>query len=145
MVKISHKKVVSYTAAQMYKLVNHVDCYAEFLPWCTGSDILSCNDELMTARLTIKKGHFSQAFVTKNVLVPNQSIVMHLEQGHFKHLEGRWLFVSTENGQCEVCFELAFDLKNKLLSLMLNPIFESIADTMIDAFLKRAKEIYGEN
>ena len=145
MVRISHKKIVPFTAAQMYKLVNQVDQYAEFLPWCTASEILACSDELMTAKLTIKKGHFSQAFVTKNTLVPNQSIVMHLEQGHFQHLEGRWVFVPLADGTCEVCFELDFHLKSKLLSLVLDPIFHGIANTMIDAFLTRAKELYSEH
>lgn len=140
---IEHSAYLDFSAEQMYCLANDVANYPEFLPWCSATHVLEENDSSMTASITVKKGFVEQTFTTDNLLVENQSILMKLRKGPFKTMMGEWQFVALGEGASKVCFQLKFEFDSRLLSMTLGPVFTKIADTMIEAFVERAKQVYG--
>tara|TARA_R110002111_G_scaffold229599_1_gene290887 strand:- start:782 stop:1186 length:405 start_codon:yes stop_codon:yes gene_type:complete len=133
-----------YTPEQMYNLVNDVEAYPHFLPWCRGSEIISQTDDEICASLDLAKGGIHHVFSTRNRLVHGKSIDIALIDGPFKHLEGHWQFAMIGDNQgCRVQLDMDFEFSNKLISLALGPIFTQISGSLVDAFCKRAREIYG--
>lgn len=145
MSKIKHQAVVAYSSQQMYDLVNDVAAYPQFLPWCAASEILSQTSNEMTATITIKKGIVEQTFTTKNDLVTSQSIIMNLINGPFRFMRGEWKFDKLTATECTISFSLEYEFNNRLLAFTLESIFSNIANTMIDAFEKRAAQVYGSH
>ncbi|HEX2668989.1 MAG TPA: type II toxin-antitoxin system RatA family toxin [Gammaproteobacteria bacterium] len=141
--KVHKNALVPYSAADMYALVNDVPSYPEFLPWCRGAEVLEQSPTLMRARLDLARGRFSKSFTTRNLLVPGQGITMTLEDGPFKHLEGRWRFsdLGPEGSKVELDMEFQFD--STLLDLVAGPVFEDICNSLVDAFIRRATELHG--
>lgn len=126
----------------MYTLVNDVDAYPEFLPWCAGSQTLEQGSDFYVARVDIKKGPISQHFTTRNQLTDAQSIEMSLVDGPFKALNGRWDFKEIGDLGCRVSFTIDFAFSNFLLEKTLSPLFNEICARMVDAFVARAKQVY---
>ena len=145
MTKIKRHAIVEFSAQQIYALVNDVTAYPEFLPWCANSKILQQTDHKMEATLEVQKGKFRQAFTTENKLDKPNSIIMQLKNGPFKELRGEWHFIFLHENACRVTFELDFAFNNKILALILDPLFKQMANTMITAFSERAEDVYGEN
>ena len=142
MKKIARTALLPYSAEKVYRLVNDVERYPEFLPWCGGSEVISESEYEMQAGVTISKAGIKQTFVTKNHLVPGQRIEMHLLDGPFKSLKGEWQFKALDQEACKIQFEVEFEV-NTLLGAAIGPLFEQIASTMVDSFCERAKQIYG--
>ncbi|WP_127471027.1 type II toxin-antitoxin system RatA family toxin [Thiomicrorhabdus aquaedulcis] len=142
MKKITRSALLPYSATQIYNLVNDVNAYPAFLPWCGGARVVSQNGLEMIAEVTIAKAGIKQTFRTRNHLVPPERIGMQLEQGPFKALTGEWTFKALDVDACKIFFEVEFEV-NSLLGLALGPIFEHIASTMVDSFCERAKHVYG--
>ena len=142
---IKRSALVNYSAAEMYELVNDVDSYAKFLPWCRSSAVLNESDTEMRATVEIAKGVLNKSFTTQNQLTKNSRIEMLLVDGPFRQLSGFWLFepLKTE-GACKVNLELNFEFDNNMMSIAAKPIFTQIANSLVDAFCKRATEVYGE-
>lgn len=134
---------VPYNAAEMYELVNHIEAYVEFIPWCTESKILSQDEDNIQASLTLCGAGFSKSFTTSNRLQKNKIIKISLVNGPFRHLEGFWAFEPTKKG-CKVHLNLAFEFTNHLLTFAFSPVFEKMAQSLIQAFSDRAKQIYGK-
>lgn len=143
MKKIVRSALLPYSANEVYKLVNDVASYPEFLPWCGGAEVISATEHSMRAGVIIAKAGIKQKFVTDNHLVPGRRIEMHLTDGPFKSLRGEWEFKPLDEDACKIQFEVEFEMNNGLLNLAIGPIFEQIASTMVDSFSKRAKQIYG--
>jgi ribosome-associated toxin RatA of RatAB toxin-antitoxin module len=144
MTTISRHSLVMYTPEQMYDLVNDIEAYPSFLPWCRGSKILSQSDDEMSASLDLAKGGLHHQFSTRNLLVPGQSIDISLIEGPFQHLEGHWKFVMIGDNQgCRMQLDMDFEFSNRLISMALGPIFTQVSGSLVDAFCKRAQEIYG--
>lgn len=143
MKKITRSALLPYSAKQMYDLVNDVEDYPQFLPWCGGAQIDEVTDSFMRAQVTIAKAGISQTFVTENHLTPNQRIEMKLLDGPFKYLHGEWRFKALDESACKILFEIEFEMKGGLLNMALGPIFEQIASTFVDSFVERAKQVYG--
>jgi len=145
MSSIKRSALVNYSPAEMYELVNDVASYASFLPWCRSSAVLNETDNEMQASVEIAKGVLNQTFTTRNRLTKNSRIDMALVDGPFSKLSGFWLFepLKTE-GACRVNLELEFEFDNAMMSLAAKPIFTQIANSLVDAFCKRATEVYGE-
>lgn len=141
---VKKSKIVSYTPAQMYALVNDVKRYPEFVPWCQRSELLSENEDEIRAKLHFSGGGFEKSFTTCNRLQKDKMIELRLVDGPFRHLEGFWRFDHTDNGGCNIILDLEFEFSNKLLSLAFGPFFHQVANSLVDAFTKRADEIYGE-
>jgi len=142
---IKRSALVNYSATEMYELVNDVGSYSKFLPWCRSSKVLSESDAEMRASVEIAKGVLNKTFTTQNTLTKNSRIDMALVEGPFTQLRGFWLFepLKTE-GACRVNLELEFEFDSAMMSLAAKPIFTQIANSLVDAFCKRAVEVYGE-
>jgi len=127
----------------MYTLVNDVDGYPQFLPGCTGSRILEQSPDSMIAAVDVSKAGISKTFTTRNTLFSNQRIDTQLVDGPFRKLAGGWIFTSLSPEACKVELNLDFEFTNKLIELAFGKIFKELAGSMVQAFTKRAKEVYG--
>ncbi|MCF6218541.1 MAG: type II toxin-antitoxin system RatA family toxin [Gammaproteobacteria bacterium] len=144
MASISRNALVSYSAAQMYQLVDDIEHYDQFLPWCSGTTVISRDEDEVRARISISKAGFNKSFATCNRLQRNKMIEMRLLEGPFKHLEGYWRFDVLADDACKVTLDLQFEFSSKIIGATFGPIFGQIASGMMDAFMKRAKQVYGK-
>jgi len=142
---IQRNALVHYSPAEMYSLVNNVADYSIFLPWCRSSEVKSETETEMLASVEIAKGVLNKTFTTQNKLEKNHRIELQLVDGPFKKLSGYWQFDSlkTENA-CKVNLDLEFEFDSAMMSIAAKPIFTQIASSLVDAFCKRAVEVYGE-
>lgn len=143
MPSVSRSALVPYSAQQMYDLVADVDRYREFLPWCSDSTVLSRDADEMRARIVIAKAGIERPFATVNRLQPGKMMEMRLLEGPFKQLEGFWRFQPLREDACKVSLDLDFEFSSKVISLAFGKIFTQIANTLVDAFVRRAEEVYG--
>jgi len=127
----------------MFELVNNIDDYSQFLNWCDSSSILNQSDDQITASVQINQGGLKQSFSTLNTLTPYKSIEMQLLDGPFDELFGEWRFETLGENASKVHLTLQFKFKSMLIDMALSPIFKSIANSQLDAFVARAKYIYG--
>ena len=146
--KTVHKSVlIWYSAEEMFALVTDVPNYPAFLPWCDQASVLADDEAGMTARVGIAFGGIKQSFTTRNTHVPGRQVQLHLVDGPFSKLEGQWDFspVGAEGERaCKVEFSLRYDFDNFALAALVGPVFGKIAGSLIDAFVKRASQVYGE-
>jgi len=126
----------------MFELVNNIDDYSQFLNWCDSSSILNQSDNQITASVQINQGGIKQSFSTLNTLTPYTSIEMQLLDGPFDELSGEWRFETHGENASKVHLTLQFKFKSMLIDMALSPIFKSIANSQLDAFVARAKYIY---
>lgn len=127
----------------MFDLVENIEAYPEFLPWCSGSRILSRKDDIVEAELMISKGGFKKSFATRNKLDYGGRITIALLNGPFSHLEGKWDFMPLREDASKISLDLEFEMSGKLASLAFGAVFNQICNTMVASFTERAKELYG--
>lgn len=139
---IQRSAIVSHTAEEMYLLVNAIEDYPLFIPWCHSAKVHSRNEDEIRATLCFEGGGFSKSFTTCNRLQPNKMVEIRLVNGPFKHLEGFWRFEEHDKSHCLVKLDLEFELANKLLGIAFGHVFNQVANTLVDAFSKRAAEVY---
>lgn len=137
--------LIWYSPEEMYRLVVDVASYPQFLPWCNKGRVVSLEENGMVAEIGISFGGIHQTFTTRNVHVPDQQVIIKLIKGPFSQLEGEWNFVSLGADQraCRVELVLSYGF-DSTLGRLVSPVFDKIASTMVDAFIKRAKQVYGE-
>lgn len=140
---VHRNALVMHSAAQMYALVNDIKSYPEFLPWCSAARIVSETSAEIVASLDVAKGGVKKTFTTRNELTTDQIIEMELVDGPFQRLAGCWRFKALNEEACKVELDLEFEFSGRLMALMLGPIFNEAANTMVAAFCKRADEVYG--
>ena len=134
-----------YSPAEMYALVNDVTAYPIFLPWCKSSKVISQSDTEMMASVEIAKGALNRTFTTKNTLQKNSRIEIALVDGPFKTLHGAWTFHPLKHDEaCKIELDLVFQFDSGLMSIAARPVFTQIANSLVDAFSKRAVQVYGE-
>ena len=126
----------------MYALVDDIDAYDVFLPWCSKSSVLKRETSSVDASLEIKYSKLHKSFTTRNLNTPYTSIEMQLLDGPFKHLHGKWLFTPLGQDGTKVELVLEFEFANKLMDMTVGPVFSHIANSLVDAFTKRAREVY---
>ena len=141
---IKRSAVVNYLPAEMYDLVNAIEDYPKFLPWCVASQVLSRNEDEVQASLTVSGMGLQKEFTTHNRLQKNKMIEIRLVNGPFKHLEGLWQFDLIDEKRCRVALDLEFEFAGKLLDFAFGPIFHQMGSSLVDAFHRRAREVYGE-
>jgi len=141
---ISRSALVPYSAAEMYALVNDVESYPQFLPWCRSSRVLSRNEDEVRATIELARGAIQKSFTTCNRLQKDKMIEIRLVEGPFHHLEGFWRFDALDEKASRVSLDLDFDFSSRILSLALGPVFGQIANTLVDSFQKRAVQVYGK-
>lgn len=146
--KTVHKSVlIWYSPNEMYRLVTDVGQYPQFLPWCDHAKVLEESLEGMTAEVGISFGGVRQTFTTRNTHVPDQQVGMELVNGPFSHLDGAWNFVSLGDGSqraCKVELTLNYGFESATLGALVGPVFDKIAASLVDAFVKRAQQVYGD-
>ncbi len=136
--------LVEYSSSQMFNLVNNIEKYPEFLPWCASAVILNRTDAHVDASLEIDFNGIKQSFSTRNNtrLRPNM-MEMTLVNGPFKHLFGRWEFINLAENACRVNFSITYAFSNRVLNNLIGPVFKRITSSLVDAFVKRANDLYG--
>jgi ribosome-associated toxin RatA of RatAB toxin-antitoxin module len=140
---IQRSALLPYPAQALFDLVNDVASYPDFLPWCSSSEVLEANETYMRASLEVAKAGLSQRFVTANTLEPGKSIQLNLVEGPFSQLNGHWEFKALGDKACKISLDLTFDYAGPLVRATLGPLFNQAANTMVDAFCQRAKQLYG--
>ncbi len=143
MTEISKTTVVPYTQKEMYVLVNDIESYPAFLPWCTAAKILTQEKKNLTARLSLELGKIKQSFVTENIMQNGSQIDIRLIEGPFTHLSGCWRFIQENEQCCRIHLYMSFEFKNKILKYTLGKVFYKIMDSLIESFAQRARKIYG--
>lgn len=132
-----------YSPQQMFALVNAINDYPQFLNWCSSASILNQSEDQITASVEINKGGLKQTFTTKNTLKASSLIEMELLDGPFNALSGQWRFEALGENSAKVALELQFSFKSKFMDIALSPVFTQIANSQLDAFVARAKQVYG--
>ena len=142
MASVSRSALVPYSAEQMYQLVNDIDCYPEFVPWCVNSTSELLSEKQKQATLYFARGAIKTHFTTRNDLYSGERIDMKLVDGPFKHLHGDWKFIDIEDHGSRVQLELEFELSNRMLKVALEAFFNQICDRLVSSFVERANEVY---
>lgn len=137
-----------YAPSEMYQLVTAVQDYPRFLPWCEKAEVLHSHDDGVTARLSLAYMGVRHAFTTRNQHVPDESVTVSLVDGPFSRLDGTWLFKplgrpGVEQTACRIEFDLRYAFSSRALESVVAPVFDRVADTFVDSFVRRAEEIHG--
>lgn len=144
---VAKSVLIWYSAPEMYALVIDVDQYPKFLPWCDRARVVAVDATGMTAEIGISFGGIRQTFSTRNEHVEDRQVAIKLVNGPFSRLDGVWNFVPIGDGTqraCRVELTLNYGFDNAALSKLVGPVFDKIASSMVDAFVKRAQQVYGE-
>ncbi len=142
MTTILKSQLVPYSTQQMFDLIDDVESYADFLPWCSCSEVISCEGDEMVARLELKKGRVKNSFTTRNYRENGEFIELNLVEGPFKELKGVWRFSKLDECACEVSIKLEYEYSNSMVKAVFGVIFNHASSTLVKAFVKRAGEIY---
>ncbi len=135
--------LLTFPVAGVYDLVGDIDRYAEFLPWCIRSEVLTRTDSEVVACLGVNIRGWRETLVTRNRLIANRAIVLELVEGPFRHFEGRWNFTPLGDDGCRVYLDLSFELASRLMGAFAAPYIDRIADKLVDAFATRARQTLG--
>jgi ribosome-associated toxin RatA of RatAB toxin-antitoxin module len=146
--KTVHKSVlIWYSPQEMYALVTDVAHYPDFLPWCDHTRVVEQDAHGMTAEVGISFGGIHQTFTTQNTHTEPSQVGMQLVKGPFSKLDGQWSFHPLGDGSqraCKVELSLNYGFDNATLGKLVGPVFDKIAASMVDAFVKRAQQVYGD-
>jgi ribosome-associated toxin RatA of RatAB toxin-antitoxin module len=140
---IARSALVPYTPHEMFALVADIPSYPGFLPWCGGARILSQDEDLVVASIDIAYHGVHKTFTTRNRLQRDKVLEVSLVEGPFKHLHGNWLFDAVGADASRVVFNLDFEVANRLMAMVISPVFTGIANQMVDSFVARARAVYG--
>ncbi len=142
MAKIERSALLLYSVEEMYALVNDIESYPDFLPWCQSAQVFEKADTSLDGKIEIKKGPIELSFTTHNQMKAPEYISMQLVQGHFKRLEGRWVFLPLAEKACKVSLMLDYEW-HKSIDFLVSSWVGSAAEAVIQSFSERAKVLYG--
>ncbi|OIQ77446.1 ribosome association toxin RatA [mine drainage metagenome] len=144
MPKVHKSVLIWYSPQEMYDLVTDVEAYPQFLPWCGGATVEAEEGDTVRATVVIDFKGIRQSFTTRNTNLPGREVQMRLVEGPFSDLQGRWVFNPLADGKaCKVEFLLDYRFSNFLVEKVIGPVFNHIASSFVDAFVHRAKAVYG--
>jgi len=143
MKRIARSAIVPHSAAQIYALVEDIESYPRFLPWCIGAEVRSRSPGATVATLTVGVSGIRQSFTTQNENRAPAAIDLKLVDGPFRHFAASWRFQPLGERACKVEFSMEFEFASRALATLLRPVFEHIADSMVNAFTRRADEVHG--
>ncbi|MDH4061150.1 MAG: type II toxin-antitoxin system RatA family toxin [Aquincola sp.] len=141
-----------YSPREMYELVVAVEHYPAFLPWCERAEVLGVAHDEVTARLTLAKGGVRHAFTTRNRHRDGEQVDVSLVDGPFSMLEGHWRFLpigraggaaDDDAKACRIEFDMRYAFANAALEAVVSPVFDRIANTLVDSFVQRAEQVHG--
>ncbi len=146
MKQVKKSVLLWYSPHEMYALVTGVADYPKFLPWCERAEVLEHTDSTMKARLHLGFSGIRHAFTTCNEHVADREVRLRLVDGPFSVLDGHWKFepLGAEPNACKIEFELRYAFSSRALEVVISPVFDRIANTFVDSFVKRAAQVYGE-
>jgi ribosome-associated toxin RatA of RatAB toxin-antitoxin module len=145
MKKVTRSAIVEHSAEQVYGLVEDIEAYPGFLPWCLAARVHERSAASTRATLTVGMPGLRQSFTTRNLNRPGQSIEMQLVDGPFRSFAGAWRFQPLSPRACRIDFSLRYEFSSRALARLLEPLFDNIASSMVDAFARRADERYGRD
>ena len=140
---VSRSALVPYSASEMYRLVEDVESYPDFLPWCSDVELHFREGNVVEATLELRRGGLSKRFRTRNTMQPESSMALELVGGPFKHLAGGWTFTQLGDAGSKVSLDLDFEFDSRALDLVIGAFFEETCNSLVDAFTQRAEKIYG--
>ena len=140
---IARSALVPFAAEQLFALVDDVERYPEFLPWCASVDVQSYCDSAVAATLHVRRAGIRHQLTTRNLRFPPERMVLELVDGPFEHFHGEWRFEPLAPAACKVTLSLDFEYAGRVVRVAFAPLFNRAADTMVDAFCARAQAIYG--
>jgi ribosome-associated toxin RatA of RatAB toxin-antitoxin module len=140
---VKRSALVPYAPMQMYNLVADFERYPEFVPWVTGASILERGEDFVIGTLEMTRAGINERFTTRNALAPGERIEMNLVQGPFKFLHGEWSFTPIQDKGTKIALHMRFEFANALTSLLLSRAFEKNVGQLVDAFVNRARSVYG--
>ncbi len=152
MKQVKKSVLLWYTPHEIYQLVTDIEAYPRFLPWCERVEVLSREGNGLIARLHLAYSGIRHAFTTNNVQVPDESVHIGLVDGPFSLLDGLWRFVPLPlptaddravESACKIEFEMRYAFSNAVLEGAISPVFDRIANTFVDSFVRRAEQVYG--
>ncbi len=143
--RVKKTALVTHTPDEMFALVNDIESYPAFLPWCSDAAIVAASDTEIVARLTMSKGGLRRSFTTRNALTPGQKIAMTLVDGPFRKLDGQWTFKALGSDGCEVGLAIEFEFAGLFIDMALGQFFEQTCRSLVDAFIQRSKTVYADN
>jgi ribosome-associated toxin RatA of RatAB toxin-antitoxin module len=137
-----------YSPREMYDLVTGIEAYPQFLPWCDKAQVVATHEDGVTARLGLAYMGVKHAFTTRNTQRPGESVAVQLVDGPFSLLEGTWLFrplgrPGSEQPACKIEFDLRYAFSSPALETVVSPVFDRVANTFVDSFVRRAEDVYG--
>jgi ribosome-associated toxin RatA of RatAB toxin-antitoxin module len=142
---ISRSALVMYSVEQMYKLINDIVAYPQFIPNCGDSKIVSLQGNEVTAALMVSKGGLKKWFTTKNTLIDSNKIELELVDGPFRKLTGYWQLTELSEEACKISLHLEYEFSSKVFDLAFGHVFTTLTNNMVQAFTQRAKEVYNSN
>jgi len=138
---VEKSALVPVSAETLFEIVNDVESYPEFLPWCKDGRLLSRTEDELCGEIVVSKAGVTKAFSTCNRLHPHHRIDIHLREGPFRKLEGAWEFNELRRDACKVILSLEFEFSSGLMDKAFGIVFAQIANSLVDAFCKRANEL----
>jgi len=138
--EVKRSALIAESPERMYTLINDIERYPEFVPWCTAARVESRTESEVVATLTIKRGPLRAEFTTRNLLEPGKRVLMQFVSGPFRVLEGLWTLTPLGDLGCRVELEMRFEFANRVAGTLFAPLFEDTAASLVDAFVKRARE-----
>lgn len=142
MAQVEKTVLVMHSCAQMYALVDDIEAYPTFLPWCGGTDLHERTETSTHATIHINYHGIKQRFTTQNTKLFPHKMDIKLKDGPFKQLEGHWRFIELRPDACKIEFKLQYEFANALLEKMIAPVFSHISNTFVDSFVIHADNVY---
>ena len=143
MALVRKSALLPFSAQQLYDLVEDFESYPQFLPWCKSARLISRDRQELCAELEVARMGIRQKFSTCNRLQPPESMDIALKHGPFKRLHGGWRFNALAPDACRIELDLEFEFSGRLIDTAFGAVFNQVANTLVDAFCKRAHEVYG--
>jgi ribosome-associated toxin RatA of RatAB toxin-antitoxin module len=138
--EVKRSALIAESPARMYALINDIDRYPEFVPWCAAARVVSRKDSEVVATLNIKRGPLRAEFTTRNLLELDKRVLMQFVSGPFRVLEGLWTLTPLGELGCRVELEMRFEFANRVAGALFESLFEATAASLVDAFVKRARD-----
>jgi len=143
MTVINRSALVPFSADNMFDLVDDIEAYSKFLPWCKSTTVYKREGNNVEASIEMSKAGINKSFATHNTSTGKKVIEMRLMEGPFQHLEGYWRFEALNPTACKISLDIEFEFSNKMLSMTVGPVFSQICNSLVNAFVSRAQEVYG--
>ena len=144
MAEVVKSVLVPYSAAEMFELVDRVEDYPKFLPWCGGTELHRRDERITEATIRINYLAVSQGFTTENTKRHPEEMLIRLKRGPFRKMEGYWHFKPLKDVACKIEFMLHYEFSSHLLEKVLGPVFSMVTNSLVDAFVHRVEKVYGE-